>query len=347
MSVKNVAYFLISAIAIVVILIYGQGLLIPFIFALLLWFIVRKIKAVLDKSEFIRTKVPSWLKSLLASGVLIVILSLMSKVLTSNINRLAQSYKKYEANVDTLVQKVNNTLNIDLMALIQEQAGDFDFGAILSSIFNSLTNIVGSAFLIIIYGLFIFLEEAVFGSKLKRLFTDSEKHHRVSEILDRIERSIGKYLGLKTVVSLITGILSYIVLAIVGIDSPVFWAFLIFIMNYIPTVGSIVATLFPAFFCLLQFGEFLPATLVLVFVGAIQVIVGNLIEPKFMGDSMNLSALVTIIALSFWGAIWGVTGMILSIPITVIIVIICSQFPGTRGVAIMLSGNGKIEDALT
>jgi len=93
---------------------------------------------------------------------------------------------------------------------------------------------------------------------------------------------------------------------------------------------------------LLQFGEFTPALLVLVFVGAIQLVVGNFLEPKLLGNSMNLSPLVTIIALTFWGAIWGITGMILSIPITVIMVIIFAQVPSMRPVAVLLSQNGKV-----
>ncbi len=165
----------------------------------------------------------------------------------------------------------------------------------------------------------------------------------ISGIIGRIERSVAKYLGLKALMSLITGALSYVVLLIIGIDSPVFWAFLIFMLNFIPTIGSLVATVFPAIFCLLQFGEFMLGLMVLLFVGAVQVLVGNVLEPKLMGNSMNLSALVTIIALSFWGSVWGVTGMILSIPITVIMVIVFSQFPTTRPIAILLSERGKIE----
>ena len=93
---------------------------------------------------------------------------------------------------------------------------------------------------------------------------------------------------------------------------------------------------------LLQFGEFGPAIMVLIFVGLAQVLVGNILEPKLMGYSMNISPLVTIIALSIWGAIWGITGMVLSVPITVIMLIIFSQFEKTKPVAIMLSEKGKV-----
>lgn len=343
MNLKNAAYFFIIAIAIVVILIFGQSLIIPFVFALLLWFTVREIRSYLDKVDFIKKRFPTWSKNLLTSLLILTVLGFASKIISSSINSLAKSYKKYEANVDSLISEANAALNMDLMDTIKGHAGDFDFGIILGSIFNSITDILSSTFMIIIYALFIFLEESYFRPKLMSVFDQGDQFGKVSSIIESIEESVAKYLGLKTLVSLITGVLSYIVLTIIGIDSPVFWAFLIFLLNYIPTIGSLIGTLFPAIFCLLQFGDFMPGIWVLVFVGAVQVLVGNVLEPKLMGNSMNLSALVTIIALSFWGAVWGVTGMILSIPITVIMVIIFSQFPNTRSVAIMLSEKGKIK----
>ena len=160
--------------------------------------------------------------------------------------------------------------------------------------------------------------------------------------MEKIEASISNYFGLKSFVSLITGVLSYIALLVIGVDAPAFWAFLIFILNFIPTIGSLIGTAFPAIFSLLQFGEFTPFILVLVFVGAIQLVVGNILEPRLMGSSMNISPLVTILALSLWGFIWGVTGMVLSVPITVVMIIICSQFEKTKPIAILLSEKGKI-----
>ncbi len=119
------------------------------------------------------------------------------------------------------------------------------------------------------------------------------------EILEKIERSISRYVGLKTLISFITGLLSYFALLYVGIDSPIFWAFIIFAFNYIPTIGSLIGTLFPAVFCLLQFGYFTECLIVLGVVGSIQVLVGNLIEPHLLGNSLNVSSLPEILSLSF------------------------------------------------
>jgi predicted PurR-regulated permease PerM len=148
---------------------------------------------------------------------------------------------------------------------------------------------------------------------------------------------------MKTVVSLLTGILSYIVLAIIGVDFAVFWAFLIFLLNYIPTIGSLIATIFPALMALLQEGNFSHAFWVIAGVGAIQILVGNFIEPKVMGNSLNISSLVVILSLVIWGSLWGIIGMIIAVPITVIMIIIMAQFPNSRKFAIMLSKDGIID----
>jgi len=341
-NVRNTAYILIISIVIVIVLIYGKSLLIPFVFALLLWFMVREIKSQLNKFAFVKKHVPSWVKTMLSAGTIIIFLGLVSSLISANIKDLAESYPKYEKNIDYLINEVNTTLNIDVMQMARVQAGDFDFGNILASIFNSITDVLSSAFMILIYAIFMFLEETHFQAKLKKVFSKESRFQTVSEILLKVEVSISKYITLKTLVSLITGVASYVVLLIIGIDSPFFWAFLISLLNFIPTIGSLIATVFPALFCLLQFGEFTPGLMVLIFVGIIQLAVGNFLEPKLMGNSMNLSALVTIVALTFWGAIWGITGMILSIPITVIMVIVFSQVPSLRPVAIMLSEKGRV-----
>ncbi|MEQ8337258.1 MAG: AI-2E family transporter [Cyclobacteriaceae bacterium] len=343
MNLRNTAYFFIVSISIVVVLTFGQDLIVPFVFAVLLWFIVRELKGLLDRVRFVRDKFPSWAKTLITSLFILITLGAISRVITMSIQTLARSYDKYEKNVDGLIDEINTILNIDLMEFLATHVGNFNFGGLLSSIFTSLADILGNTFIILIYFLFVFLEETHFETKLKKVLAGKEQYEKVSDILDRIEFSVAKYLGLKTLVSLITGVLSYFVLLLIGIDSPAFWAFLIFLLNFIPTIGSLIATLFPAIFCLLQFGEFGPGVLVLVLVGAIQVLVGNVLEPKLMGNSMNVSALVTILALSFWGALWGVTGMILSIPITVIMIIVFSQFPATVPIAIMLSEKGELK----
>ena len=339
---KNTAYFCIVAISIVTALIYGKSLLIPFIFALLLWFLSRKLRLTFNRIKFVNNFFPSWMKNIVSSLVILSLLVVISKILTSNINTLASASQNYDTNIGSIIESLSLYLSVDLVETLKVQLGNINFGNILSLIFNSLTELFGNLFMIIIYVLFIFLEEVNFHKKLLLAFSTKNKQDKISTVIDEIEASVTNYLGLKTLVSLSTGFLSYLVLLFIGIDAPIFWAFLITLLNYIPTIGSLIATAFPATYCLLQFGELYPFILVLILVGLIQIIIGNILEPRLMGNSLNISSLATLITLSIWGSIWGITGMFLSVPISVILIIILSQFPSTRPVAIMLSDKGEI-----
>ena len=339
---KNLAYFFIVSISIVVILIFGRSILIPFVFALLIWFFVRKVRQTLNKSKFIREKMPSWITNLVTSVIMLFLFGTVISIVLGNINSLAKSYPLYEANLIQVVDRIDHLLGVNIIDKFSLFSGDYNFGILLKSAFKSLSDFLSNAFIIVLYMVFIFLEESSFQNKLEVILKHNNQKSNIVDILSKIEGSISNYIGIKTLVSLTTGVVSYLALLIIGIDSPVFWGFLIFLLNFIPTIGSLIATLFPAVFCLLQFGDIMPGILVIVVVGSIQLIIGNILEPRIMGSSLNISPLVAVFSLIFWGAIWGVVGMLLSVPITVIMIITFSHFEKTKPIAMFLSEKGKI-----
>jgi predicted PurR-regulated permease PerM len=161
-------------------------------------------------------------------------------------------------------------------------------------------------------------------------------------ILKEVNSAVRTYVVVKTQMSLLTGLISYFILIAFGIDFPILWAFLIFMFNYIPYLGSLIATLLPAIFSIFQFQSFSIFLWVFLAIELVQILVGNVIEPKVMGRTLNLSPLGVLLALAFWGIIWGVLGMIISVPITSIMVIIASRIPSLRFVAVWLSETGDI-----
>lgn len=340
---RNTAYFLIVATITVLTLIYAQGLIIPFVFAFLFWFVTREFRKLLERAAFVRKYLPGWVRNGVVFILMVLGVGFIADVLTNSITSLSASYPAYEPNVQSIMQKIEGIFHVNLKNSIESAIGDFDFGTALGSILSGLSGVLGNTFMIIIYALFIFLEERSFQDKLTKVIPDQGRYQQFMHTLGKIEVSVFDYLRLKTIVSVMTGTLSYLVLWLVGIDAPAFWAFLIFVLNYIPTIGSLVATVFPAIFSLLQFGEFTPFLIIMVAVGLVQVLVGNVLEPRIMGKSLNLSPLVTIIALAVWGEIWGITGMVLCVPITVIMVIVFSQFEQTKPIAMMLSEDGDID----
>lgn len=342
MNLTKIANLFIIIITSVVILVYSMEVLVPFILAVLVWFVIKEVRRGLRKLPGIGEKLPEWLQTTVATLLILFIGYLVINMLRINIQSLSRSLPQYEANVESMVLSINQRWNIDLQDSLEGYARDFDFANIIRGVLTSLTGILGDIFMILIYLLFLILEERIFRNKLRAIYPSQARYESMSLILEKIDKSISGYLTLKTVVSVITGVLSYVALLIIGVKAAAFWAFLIFLLNYIPTIGSLIATAFLAIFAMLQFGEFIPAIWVMVIVGAIQVLVGNVVEPKVMGNSLNISSLTVILALAFWGALWGITGMILSVPITVIMIIVFSEFPNTKPVAIMLSEKGRI-----
>ncbi len=339
MNLQRITLSALLATILVLVLVYGQTFILPFVYAVFIWFIIKEIREVIQLNSWIKKHIPSGVLSAVALLFIMGILALVSSMLTNNIKTLSKSMPKYQKDLENVGQKLQDSFGVDYKTQLADYASNIDFVAILEQIVNSLTDLIGNTVIILIYLVFLLLEEKIFPRKLRGLYPEQEDYQKTMGIIREIDKSVGKYITLKTLVSLITGVLSYVVLAIIGLDAALFWAILIFLLNYIPTVGSLIATIFPTVFALLQFG---PEEMlyVLIIVGLIQVVVGNVIEPKVMGDSLNLSALVVILSLSFWGAIWGISGMILSVPITVGIVIICAAFPQTKPIAILLSEKG-------
>lgn len=341
---KKLAYSCIGIGGVLALLILAQNILVPLVYGVVLWFLSRYFKNLLHKIPFLKRRVPNWLINTFVFIIVFFGLSLISGMISRNISSLLENNEVYTENLRRVLQSLNATFNIDLTKQISEAVETFDYASILGNIANSLSGALGDLIMMILYAAFIFTEIASLSSKIKKLFSNEEEYDKASSVLSRINDASSDYIRLKTYVSLLTGAVGYIFLLIMGVDAAFFWAFMMFALNYIPTVGSLIATLFQAFFSLVQFGEMRPFVIILVGLGIAEWFVGNVIEPKLMGKSLNLSPLVTILALIVWGQIWGITGMLLSTPITVVMVIIFSQFESTRSVAILLSENGDIDD---
>ncbi|MCB0083127.1 MAG: AI-2E family transporter, partial [Caldilineaceae bacterium] len=161
-------------------------------------------------------------------------------------------------------------------------------------------------------------------------------------IMRSIHEQIQTYITVKTIVSLITALVSFAAMILFDLDYAVVWALLIFILNFIPNIGSVVAVAFPVLMALLQFGDWTTVGALALALIIIQMINGYFIEPRMMGNQLNLSPFVVLVSLGVFGAIWGITGMFLSVPLTVILMIVFSHFDSTRPIAVLLSGDGIV-----
>lgn len=342
MNVQSIASTIIILTGLIVMLILGQSLIVPFIFALIIWLLIRRIKKQLNKLPFIRKWFPGWLTNVVMSLIIFGCFAFIGRVLTDNIESLAQSYERYEANLEGIMEDISHLFGINVGSMLKDYIVNFNFGKFFAALFNSLSGIVGNFVVILLYIAFIFLEETNFPAKVRAIFPRNTQHKKVIHLSEKIEDSVASYIGLKTLVNLASATCSFFILWGVGVQSPIFWAFLMFLLNFIPVIGMFGCVLLPSAFALIQFGTWTPVIVLLSALGVIQFVSGNILEPRVMGNSLNISPLVALVALAFWGMIWGITGMFLSVPVTVIMIIIFSQFDKTKPIAILLSEKGNI-----
>ncbi len=339
---SKMAYILVSIIALATILKYAQEYLVTFIFALIVWFIIHELRENLQMIPYVKRKFPIWLQSTIAFFVINAVIFLVIELLVISMRDLTVGVDLYEENFEKTLLDLSDKLGMDLVSNLHSYTDNFDFSDFTTSFFDIAIVFLGDAFLIPIYVLFLLIEESIFHYKIEALYPSKDKQEKTTKLFQKMDKNISGYLLLKTYVSLLTGLLSYFVFLLFGLDGAVLWAILIFVLNYIPTIGSLIATIFPAFFAILQFGEVAPFVYILVVVGAIQMVVGNVIEPKIMGKSLNISPLVVIISLTLWGALWGIAGAILSVPITVMMIIVFEEIPSLRPIAMMLTEKGEL-----
>jgi AI-2 transport protein TqsA len=341
-SLAKFTYLLIALIAIVIILVYSQAYIIPFIIAMIIWFIIHELRENIQMVPFMKKHFPMWLQSMIGFIIIIGVLVGVGQLLYISMSTLTSNVEEYQTNFEIVMFQISAELGVDVMGMMSNYSSDTDYASMITGALGSVGSFMGDIFLILLYVLFLLIEESIFPEKLTALYRNQDLYDKTQSLFQKMDKNISRYLSLKTLVSFITGVLSYLAFLIFGLDGAIFWALLIFVLNYIPTIGSLIATLFPAVFAILQFAEIAPFVYILVVVGIIQVVIGNIVEPKIMGNSLNISSLVVLLSLTVWGAIWGIAGMILSVPITVMMIIVFEDIPSLRPIAIMLSERGLI-----
>lgn len=215
---------------------------------------------------------------------------------------------------------------------------------IATNVGTSAANIATSMGMILVYMLFMFIEQSTFNRKFAALFKNKTQSKKMRYIIDSIDDNMKKYLFMKTLISAITGVVSYFWLQIIGVEFAGVWAFIVFITSYIPTIGAIVACTLPILYSLATAPSLHQPILTAAGLIGLQILFGNILEPKLTGKTLNLSTLAILINLVFWGMIWGIAGMFFSVPLLVATFIITAQFDSTRWIAVLLSADGNIPD---
>lgn len=343
-KVERIASWFVILAILIYCLTYFSNFLQPIVIAVMIWYSVYELKRLLHKIKIKGNSLPNWLLTTFAFLIILLISVGIFEILTSNLELIIRKSPEYAENFKRMISGLHTLDGFqDIQERVISRVKAFDIQPILSAFLNSLTNIAGSTLIIIIYVAFLLVEEKFFSKKLQAVAANSVKLEKIDLVISQITQAIRKYISVKTQMSLLTGFLSYLLLLLFGVDFPLLWAFLIFLFNFIPYIGSFIATLLPSVFAMFQFQSFPIMIWVFIVIQSVQLVVGNVLEPKIMGRTLNLSPLGVILALTFWGVIWGILGMFLSVPITSVMLITFSRFKSTRFIAIWLSETGEID----
>tara|TARA_B110000459_G_C16582987_1_gene482263 strand:- start:71 stop:1138 length:1068 start_codon:yes stop_codon:yes gene_type:complete len=332
--------------AAVIVVIYGMQLakvlLVPFLIAAFLALITVRPMLWLQQR-----RVPSFLAALIIVFSMMFLLAIVGAILGSSIGDFTAALPGYQERLDVIKDGVIDFairhFNFDKS---MENVGDMiDPGwamGLVASILNSLKDVLTNAFLIIFTMIFMLLEVSSVGTKVEAAFGRSAESMQGPRVF---LQNLGRYLGIKTIVSTATGTCAGVLTWSLGLDFPLLWAMLAFLLNYVPTIGSIIAAVPAILLALVQLGPGAAGATAMGF-AAINVVFGNVIEPRLMGYGVGISPLVVFVGLVFWGWVFGPVGMLLSVPLTMTLKLGLESDARTRWVAILIGSERDAQYAL-
>ena len=322
----------------------AEAILVPFLLSLFIAIIVNPFLSWLKSLG-----IPGWLSVVLVMSMIVVVGFFIGAIVGSSINSFRGDLPQYQARLSQL----SNGFLLWLTGLgisidASQWQGIFNPSSALAVAGNTLGafgSIMTNSFLILLTVVFILGEEINFSHKLRNAAPSGEK---TVAAVNSFTKSVNKYMAMKTLVSLMTGLIVLISLWLVGVDYPVLWGLLAFLLNFIPNFGSILAAIPPVLLAVVQLG--VPSALItsVIFL-IVNTVIGNFIEPRIMGKGLNLSSLVVFLSLVFWGWVLGPVGMLLSVPLTMTVKIALESFEETYWMGVMLGaspGDKKVSSAV-
>jgi AI-2 transport protein TqsA len=285
-------------------------------------------------------RLPGGTAIVIAIVISVLLFGLSAFVVAENASGFVGQLSSYKPKLNLRIAQAAAMFGVAAPTLDQLLA-QLDPTKYLGSVANALQGFASSAVLVLIYLGFLIASRHAFERKAVRLFREREERHEALEVFLRVRDGIERYLWIQTITGIIIAAASWAVMMAVGLDNAFFWAFLIFIVNYVPIVGAAAGIILPALFALLQFDGYWQAAVLFGTLWLITFVVGNIILPRMQGESLNMDAVIVLLSLAFWGAIFGMPGMFLSTPLTVLVMVILAQFEGSRWIAILLSADGE------
>ena len=247
----------------------------------------------------------------------------------------------YTARINAQLDLGAQHLGLQVTPTLADLIHKLNPGRFTGAVAEGLSRFAEGAVFVMIYLGFLVASREGFAAKAHELFATDEERAEGNKVFERIRLGVERYMWVQTVVGAVITAVSAALMAATGLSHIPFWCLIIFLANYIPAVGAAVGVLFPAAFGLVEFDSPVRAIILVAGLEATHFAVSHVLQPRMQGRSLNLDPIVVLLALAFWGAIWGVVGAFLSTPLTVMAMAIMAEFKGTRPLAVLLSSDGK------
>jgi predicted PurR-regulated permease PerM len=313
-----------------------RHVLTPFILAVFLFLMIGGLESGLSR----RTPLPKAAALPTAIVSVVVLFGLAMWLVTANGAQIVHESGGYVARLDALLKMGADRLGVTAAPTIDQLFHQLNPGRYVATVAGAVGDVAEKAVLVLIYLGFLLASRAGFGRKLAELF-EAGRQAEALLVMGRIQHGVEGYIWLQTVVGALVAGGSALIMSAMGLSHVMFWAFLIFLSNYIPVIGVAIAVMLPTVFGLIELDALWKPALIFVAMEVVHFVAAHVVLPRMQGASLNIDPLVVLLSLAFWGVIFGMAGAFLSTPLTVMVMAICAEIPATRGIAVLLSSDGK------
>ncbi len=324
----------------------GREIFVPIVLGILVVYVIVGVARLLRRIPWLGRVLPVPIHYTLSVLIIALTLVLVAYLVIASRERVLALAPTYQESLLAAIQKFAAFFHIESeptwTTLRRDVLNRINLQSFIGSMVASVSSIAVSVIVVLLYASFLLIEQRSFAAKVANLSSNPQTVARIRQITADINTRIGSYLALKTCIGILLGAVSWVVMVFLGLEFTAFWAVLIALLNYVPYIGSFLGVLFPVAMSIVQFGSTSEVLAVLVSLSVVQFLIGNILDPYVMGSSLNLSPFAILVSLAIWSSMWGVTGAFLAVPITAIMVIVFSEFQGTRPIAVLLSRNGRL-----
>ncbi len=313
----------------------AKPVIFPFFLAIFFYFILSPVFELMT-----RARIPRSLAVFLIIIITFFVIYLLGVVIYSSGKMLAASFPQYGQKLNAFLSALRAKLmeaNVSWDPLTWTKSLDLNrLASLLLSSLDRFISFLSNLALVLVFLIFMLAGRGKLKGKINKSFSP-EKSSQINRVLDNIDRQVQRYLAIKTLTSLLAGLVTMAVLFLFRVDFAFVFGFLIFLLNFIPSLGSILGFLIIFLAAAFQFGSFWPALWMLLILIGLDLLIANFLEPKLMGYGLGLSPLAVLFSLFFWGWLWGVPGMFLAVPLLAVIKISCANIPSLQFVSEILS----------